>query len=74
MVLVANGLFPTAPTSPQMAVSIFLLEFYSALFARSCDAVNALAGALNAFYKRRGFVPLNHQVRRSTIVLTATDI
>ncbi|KAF9469487.1 hypothetical protein BDZ94DRAFT_692 [Collybia nuda] len=60
-VLVTNGLFPTAPTYPRMAVSIFLLDFYSALFERSCDAINALASALNTFYKRRGFVPINHK-------------
>ncbi|KAG6852745.1 hypothetical protein C0991_009388 [Blastosporella zonata] len=55
-VLVSHGLFPTAPSKPRMAVSVHLLDFYSALFERSCDAVNALAGALNTFYKRRGFV------------------
>ncbi|KAF9456912.1 hypothetical protein BDZ94DRAFT_1136909, partial [Collybia nuda] len=49
-VLVINGLFPTAPTAPHMAISIFLLEFYTALFERSCDAIHALAGALNTFY------------------------
>ncbi|KAF9465526.1 hypothetical protein BDZ94DRAFT_1127315, partial [Collybia nuda] len=61
-VLVKNGLFPTAPTSPRMAVSIFLLDFYTALFECSCDAINALAGALNTFYKRRGFVPVNDKI------------
>ncbi|KAF9457041.1 hypothetical protein BDZ94DRAFT_1118658, partial [Collybia nuda] len=61
-VLVINGLFPTSPTAPRMAVSIFLLEFYTALFERSCDATHTLARAPNTFYKRRGFVPLNHRV------------
>jgi hypothetical protein len=54
-VLVSHGLFPTAPSRPQMAVSIELLEFYSCLFEQSCDAINALAAALRAFYARRGF-------------------
>ncbi|KAG6907112.1 hypothetical protein DXG01_010488 [Tephrocybe rancida] len=58
-VLVSNGLFPTAPSQPRMAVSIHLLDFYGALFERSCDAVNALAGALNTFYKRHGFILVN---------------
>ncbi|KAG6842279.1 hypothetical protein H0H93_004087, partial [Arthromyces matolae] len=49
-VLVSNGLFPTAPTKPRMAVSILLLDFYHALFERSCNAVNALASALTSFY------------------------
>ncbi|KAG6914320.1 hypothetical protein DXG01_001098 [Tephrocybe rancida] len=51
-VLVFNGLFPTAPQYPRMAISIHLLDFYRALFERSCDAVNAMAGALNTFYTR----------------------
>ncbi|KAG6369896.1 hypothetical protein JVT61DRAFT_13361 [Boletus reticuloceps] len=53
--LIRNGLFPTAPSQPRMAVSIELLAFYRALFERSCDAVNALATALNSHYSRRGF-------------------
>ncbi|KAG6894032.1 hypothetical protein C0993_012489 [Termitomyces sp. T159_Od127] len=55
-VLVANGLFPTAPLFPRFAISVHLLDFYRALFERSCDAVNAMASALNTFYARRGFV------------------
>ncbi|KAG6890858.1 hypothetical protein C0992_012244 [Termitomyces sp. T32_za158] len=58
-VLVSNGLFPTAPQHPRIAISIHLLDFYRALFERSCDAVNAMASALNTFYARRGFVLLN---------------
>ena len=58
-VLVRNGLFPTAPLHPRMAVSIDLLDFYSALFDRSADAVTALAGALKTMYSRRGFPLLN---------------
>ncbi|KAF8224141.1 hypothetical protein L208DRAFT_1425851 [Tricholoma matsutake] len=36
-VLLVNGLFPTAPTYPHMAVSIHLLNFYHALFEKSCN-------------------------------------
>ncbi|KAF9041365.1 hypothetical protein BJ165DRAFT_1329754, partial [Panaeolus papilionaceus] len=54
-VLVRHGLFPTAPSQSRIAVSIDLLTFYGALFERSCDAINALALALNSFYSRRGF-------------------
>ncbi|KAF8452783.1 hypothetical protein L210DRAFT_3608606 [Boletus edulis BED1] len=53
--LVRFGLFPSAPSQPRIAVSADLLSFYRALFERSCDAVNALASALNAHYLRRGF-------------------
>jgi len=60
-VLIANGLFPTAPSQPHTAVSIDLLDFYHALFERSCDAVNALAAALHSFYTRRGFDVLNKE-------------
>jgi hypothetical protein len=49
-VLVKNGLFPTAPSQPRIAVSIPLLDFYRALFEQSCDAVSALASTLNKFY------------------------
>ncbi|KAM6496638.1 hypothetical protein JOM56_007111, partial [Amanita muscaria] len=61
-VLVRNGLFPTAPCQPRMAVSIDLLDFYQALFERSCDAVQAMAAALNTFYTRRGFILLSKKV------------
>ncbi|KAH0580597.1 hypothetical protein H2248_002089 [Termitomyces sp. 'cryptogamus'] len=44
-----------------MAISIHLLDFYCALFEKSCNAVNAMASALNLFYARRGFVVLNKQ-------------
>jgi hypothetical protein len=46
-----------------MAISTDLLDFYWALFERSCDAVNAMASSLNTFYARRGFRFLNKQVR-----------
>ena len=61
-VLVYNGLFPTSPSKPRMAVSINLLDFYHALFERSCNTVNAMASALNSYYIHRGFVVLNSQV------------
>ncbi|KAG6838151.1 hypothetical protein C0991_001499, partial [Blastosporella zonata] len=44
-----------------MAVSVHLLDFYITLFERSCDAVNTLAGVLDAFYKQRGFVLVNRK-------------
>ncbi|KAI0716907.1 hypothetical protein C8Q76DRAFT_795144 [Earliella scabrosa] len=59
--LVKNGLFPTAPSQPRVAVSIDLLDFYFALFERSADAVTALAGALKTLYQRRGFPVLNEK-------------
>lgn len=61
-VLVLNGLFPTAPVYPRVAVAIQLLDFYQALFERSCDAVNAMASALNTYYTRRGYILLNNKV------------
>ncbi|KNZ76923.1 hypothetical protein J132_10870 [Termitomyces sp. J132] len=54
--LVANGLFPTAPLFPCFVISIHLLDFYCALFERLCDAVNAMASALNTFYAQREFI------------------
>ena len=61
-VLVSHRLFPMSPLKPRMAISINLLNLYHALFERSCDAVNALAAALNTYYTRRGFVLLNSKV------------
>lgn len=52
-----------------MAVSVNLLDFYSALFERSCDAVNALASALSSYYTRRGFIMLNAKVCSQPVVL-----
>lgn len=43
--------------------SLEFLAFYRALFERSCDAINALALALNARYVRRGYRMTNHKVR-----------
>jgi len=67
-VLVKAGLFPTAPSQMRMAVSIDFLDFYAALFERSCDAVNAMAAALNTFYKRRGYNLLNRKVRLHLLI------
>ncbi|KAF7977559.1 hypothetical protein HWV62_3356 [Athelia sp. TMB] len=59
--LVKNGLFPAAPSQPNIAVSLELLGLYRALFERSCDAVNALAQALHTHYTRRGFHIVNNK-------------
>jgi hypothetical protein len=48
-----------------MAVSTELLAFYRTLFERSCDAVNALASALQTHYVRRGFRMTNAKVHMS---------
>jgi hypothetical protein len=61
-ILVEHGLFPASPSQPCIAVSIDLLEFYRALFEHSCDAIKALASALNSFYTRRGFQVVNKKV------------
>ena len=65
-VLVHNGLFPTAPSQARMAISIDLLDFYTALFERSCDGVNAMAAALNSHYSRRGFYLVDAKVNRAS--------
>ncbi|KAI5981992.1 hypothetical protein EDC04DRAFT_2593419, partial [Pisolithus marmoratus] len=48
--LISHGLFPTAPSQPQMAMSVELLSFYCVLFEQSCDAINTLAAALSTYY------------------------
>ncbi|KAJ7839203.1 hypothetical protein B0H14DRAFT_3458801 [Mycena olivaceomarginata] len=67
--LVQNGVFPASPTKVQTGISIDLLGIYRALFERSCDAVTALASALQSIYQRFGF-PVHAQ--RNTELL-ATD-
>jgi hypothetical protein len=61
-VLLSHGLFPSSPSQPRIGVCLHLLDFYRALFERSCEAINALAAALNTHYRRRGFRLLNHVV------------
>ncbi|KAJ7589532.1 hypothetical protein C8J56DRAFT_759773, partial [Mycena floridula] len=63
-VLVANGLFPCTPISPHFAVAIPLLNFYRAMFERSCDSITAFAAALNTAYERRGFRMISHDGAR----------
>ena len=69
-VLVRNGLFPTAPHKPRMAIALVLLDFYQALFERACDAINAVASALHTFYERRGFYLTNQQVRQALVLFS----
>ncbi|KIK15614.1 hypothetical protein PISMIDRAFT_67249, partial [Pisolithus microcarpus 441] len=59
--LISHGLFPTAPSQPQMAVSVELLSFYCVLFKCSCNAFNTLAAALSTYYGRQGFHMTNQQ-------------
>ena len=54
-VLVRHGFFPTAPDQLCAAVSIELLDLYNGLFDRPGDTLDTVAGALDAFYRRRGF-------------------
>ena len=71
--LVSQGLFPTAPSQPRLTISIEFLAFYCALFKRSCNAINALALALNVHYVRRGYRMTNHKVRMYLRLICCTD-
>ncbi|KAK7013303.1 hypothetical protein R3P38DRAFT_2546476 [Favolaschia claudopus] len=62
ILLVERGVFPATPSKTQTGVSFDLLDFYRALFERSCDAVTALAAALHTVYERRGFRVLSARV------------
>lgn len=63
--LIRHGLFPSAPTRPNCAFAIELLELYKALFTKSFSAMEAMAGALNDQYARRGFRLTNTEVSRA---------
>ena len=52
--LIEQGFFPTAPSQPNLAVSISFLEFYRVLFKHMGNAVSAVAATLSNFYDRRG--------------------
>ena len=67
--LVLNGLFPTSPSRPRVAMSIDLLELYHAFFQRSCEAVTAVAAALKVFYTFRGFIHYNSKVWRLPLIV-----
>ena len=43
----------------------YQLDFYATLFEWSCNAVNAMAAALNTFYMKHGFYFLNNKVWQS---------
>ena len=60
--LIEQGFFPTAPSQPNLAVSISFLEFYRTLFERTGDAVTAIAAALSNFYDRRGYPVVDKKV------------
>ncbi|KAJ7739076.1 hypothetical protein DFH07DRAFT_752302, partial [Mycena maculata] len=51
-----------SPTRTKTGIAIDVLDFYRALFERSCDAITALAAALHTVYDRRGFRVLSDQV------------
>lgn len=65
--LIHQGFFPTAPTQPNLAISISFLEFYTALFERTGNAVTAVAAALSSFYESRGYPVVDKMVRFSLI-------
>ncbi|KAG6827850.1 hypothetical protein H0H92_010266 [Tricholoma furcatifolium] len=57
-------LFQDSPSQPRMAVALHVLDFYRALFEKSCDAVHAMASALNAFYGWEQGSPIQDAFRR----------
>ncbi|KAK7064632.1 hypothetical protein R3P38DRAFT_2492092 [Favolaschia claudopus] len=65
VLLVEHGVFPASPSKTQTGISFELLDFYRAMFERSCDAVTALAAALHTVYERRGFRVLSQRPTRS---------
>ncbi|KAI9573728.1 hypothetical protein HD554DRAFT_2202366 [Boletus coccyginus] len=57
-----HGFFPSSPSQPHLAVSVELLEFYRALFERSCNAINTLAAALHTHYGEKIQDPFCHSL------------
>lgn len=63
--LIQYGLFPATPTRTETAFSIELLDLYKAMFNKSFNAMEAMAGSLDAHYRKRGFKLTNNEVRSS---------
>ncbi|KAF7354322.1 hypothetical protein MVEN_01120600 [Mycena venus] len=61
VLLVEHGVFPASPTRTKTGLAIDLLDFYRALFERSCDVITVLAAALHTVYDQRGFKVLSEQ-------------
>ena len=53
--LIQQGFFPTAPSQPNLTISILFLEFYRALFEHTGDMITTVAATLSSFYGRRGY-------------------
>ncbi|KAF9258459.1 hypothetical protein L218DRAFT_877165, partial [Marasmius fiardii PR-910] len=67
--LVQHSFFPASPSQPRVAFSISLLDLYHALREKSCDAVTALAGALDKVYKHHGFGLLSISIHDTPFIL-----
>jgi hypothetical protein len=72
-ILVEHGFFPTAPSQPNLAISIDFLEFYYTLFEQSAYAVGAMETALSKFYNRRGCAVTNYKVSAYEFKLTGNN-
>ena len=60
--LIKQGFFPTAPSQPNLAVSISFLKFYRTLFEHTDDAVTAIVAALSNFHDRHGYLVVDKKV------------
>jgi len=68
--LISQGLFPTSPHQPCVAISVDLLELFHVLFQRACEATTALAAATKVFYLFQGYIHCNSKVGRFFAVRT----
>lgn len=55
MQLVAQGLFPSAPLLPTLAVDIRVLELVTGIFLRMCPNNTAIAATIQDFLHSRGY-------------------
>ncbi|KAJ7354694.1 hypothetical protein DFH08DRAFT_641620, partial [Mycena albidolilacea] len=61
VLLLEHCVFPVSPTRTKTGIAIDVLDFYCALFERSCDAITVLAAALHTVYEWWGFKVLSDQ-------------
>ena len=60
--LIQQGFFPTAPSQPNLTISILFLEFYRALFEHTGDMITTVAATLSSFYDRWGYPVVDKKV------------
>jgi len=69
--LIPQGLFPTSPYQPHVAISVDLLELFHTIFQQACEATTALTAATKVFYLFQGYIHCKSKVGHFFVVRTS---